>query len=174
MAVGRRLNDPRSSATALALLAWVALVSDDYVAALRYTEESHKVALTLSDRIGGMNGRAVALVLLRRPEGDVVLREVRNQCISNGWHWYLTGSDPAVAILAVLRGRIHKGIRLMEKAIAARESDGYQAAADWYRLLLCDLYLEIITGKEKPPTSVLLKNLPILIYTITSVRMLVE
>jgi hypothetical protein len=35
--------------------------------------------------------------------------------------------------------------------------------ADWYRLNLCEIYLQIISGNEKPPLAILLKNLPTLL-----------
>jgi hypothetical protein len=51
----------------------------------------------------------------------------------------------------------------IEGAILKREKEGNQGAADWYRGILSDVYLQIIGGNEKPPFSVLLKNLPILV-----------
>ena len=44
-----------------------------------------------------------------------------------------------------------------------REEEGYRVAADWYRLFLCEVYLQIIAGNEKLPIVVLLKNLPIIL-----------
>ena len=40
-----------------------------------------------------------------------------------------------------------------------REQEGYRAAADWYRLFLAEIYLEMISGAEKPPARILLRNL---------------
>ena len=63
-------------------------------------------------------------------------------------------------VAKVIQGDISAGIRWLEGAISKRESEGYLAAADWYRLFLGELYLQIIAGDEKVPLSVLLKNLP--------------
>jgi hypothetical protein len=46
----------------------------------------------------------------------------------------------------------------MEEAISRREQEEHRVAADWYRMFLCEIYLEIISGKEKPPLRVLMRN----------------
>jgi hypothetical protein len=55
------------------------------------------------------------------------------------------------------------GIRLIEGAILRCDKEGYRDMADWSRLYLAEVYLEIIAGREKPPFLTLLKNLPILL-----------
>jgi hypothetical protein len=52
---------------------------------------------------------------------------------------------------------------LLEEAILKRENEGYRAAADWCRLNLAEVYLQIIGGNEKLPFPALLKNLLILL-----------
>jgi hypothetical protein len=47
----------------------------------------------------------------------------------------------------------------MEQSISRREREGYRAAAEWYRLLMCEIYLEIISGKGRPPAKVLVPNM---------------
>jgi hypothetical protein len=61
------------------------------------------------------------------------------------------------------RSRIKGGNRFLEEAIARRESGGYRATADWYCLFLCEVYLQVIAGNEKPPFLVLLKNLSVIL-----------
>jgi hypothetical protein len=51
----------------------------------------------------------------------------------------------------------------MEQAISRRDREGYRRAADWYRLFLSEVYLQILAGDEKASLSTLLKNLPILV-----------
>jgi hypothetical protein len=58
----------------------------------------------------------------------------------------------------VLHGEISEGIRWMEQSISKREQEGYRAAADWYGLFLCEIYLEIISG-TKPPPKVIARNI---------------
>src|SRR6516164_7618273 len=51
----------------------------------------------------------------------------------------------------------------------------YRDAADWYRLFLAEIYLQIIEGNEKPPIMVLLKNIPVLLdVTLTASRKIPE
>ena len=46
----------------------------------------------------------------------------------------------------------------MEASILRRENEGYRTAADWFRMFLCEIYLEIISGKEKPSANVLARH----------------
>jgi hypothetical protein len=155
MAVGRRMNDPRSIGFGMVIQAWVALTSDDYVAALNFAETGISIARTPWDREGAKNARTFALVLLRRPGVFQMLRDWMDQCSVNGWHLYLAGADGIWGIALVVQGEIREGIRWMEQSILRRENEGYRTVADWYRLFLCEIYLEIIAGSEKPSVKVL-------------------
>ena len=65
-----------------------------------------------------------------------------------------------------MQGKIGKGIRSVEQAVVRQDKDGSQTIADWDRLTLAEVYLQVITGTEKPPFSVLFKNLPTLAKTL--------
>ena len=60
------------------------------------------------------------------------------------------------------------GIHWIEEAISQREKEGYRDIADWYRLTLSEIYLQIIAGDEKPPLTTLLRNMPILLKVMTT------
>ena len=47
--------------------------------------------------------------------------------------------------------------------MSKREGEGYRSNADWYRLFLSEVYLQIIAGNEKLPLTMVLKNLPVLL-----------
>ena len=70
----------------------------------------------------------------------------------------LVGPDGAMGVALAVRGELAAAIRWMEEAISKREKEGYRVAADWYRMFLCEIYLEIISGKDKPPLRVLMRN----------------
>jgi len=146
------------------LLTWIALTSDAYAEAVEYSEQAQVVAVTPQDRNTALDAKGCALVLLRQTDlGSKLLEEVRQRCVFDGDLYRLVGYDGAIGVCKVLQGNIREGIRFLEGAVSKREDEGYQATADWYRLFLCEIYLEIIGGKEKPPILTLLKNMPVLI-----------
>ena len=164
MEVGRLLEDPRSTGLGLCVLALIALLSDSYAEALEYSEQSIAVAVTPFDRETAINIKGCVLALLRRTEEALPLLEAfRRRAFADGDLYSLTTSDSVIAVSNVLQGKIGTGIGLLEEAMARREREGYRAAADWYRLFLAEVYLQIIERKEKLPLGVLLRNLPILL-----------
>jgi hypothetical protein len=52
------------------------------------------------------------------------------------------------------------GAHALSELITLQDRLGYLLAADWYRTILCEMYLQVIEGKEKAPLPVLIKNLP--------------
>jgi class 3 adenylate cyclase len=164
MQVGQELNDPRSMGLGLALLSWIALISDSYAEALEYSEQSLAVAVAPIDRSFALPGMGCALVLLRRTdEGEKLLEEERRRGVANGYPYVFAGTDGVIGLCKVLRGNFGDGIRFIEEAISRREEEGYQVAADWYRVILCDVYLQFIARGEKLPFPILLRNLPFLL-----------
>ena len=165
--VGSLLDDPRSTGLGLALLAWIALMSDSYAEALEYSERSLAVAVTPWDRNMATIGKGCALVLLgQTEEGAKLLEQDRHRCLIDGDLYALTGSDAIVGVCKIFQGRIGEGIHIIEEAILKREKDGYRVAADWYRGFLAEVYLQVIAGEERLPLRVLLRNIPILLRTI--------
>ena len=122
------------------------------------------VAVTRSDRITANAGKASALVLLRQSEeGAKLIEEEYRRCVADGDLYSLNSDDAIMAICRVLQGNIGKGIHLLEEGVLKREKEGYRTVADWYRFLLCDVYLQVIEGNERLRIATLLKNLPILL-----------
>jgi hypothetical protein len=142
-------------------LAWIENILQNYQQALRYSEETLEVAVTTWDQMSATYARAFALVMLRKPEGISILDVVRQDRANTFVLWLL---DLAYAFSLILQGRIAKGIRWLKRGILEREKEGFQTRAEWLRILLCQVYLEIIEGNEKPPFSVLVRNLPTLLW----------
>ena len=63
----------------------------------------------------------------------------------------------------IFHGKIAEGMRIIEELIVTRDREGYVGNANWIRLNLAQVYLEIIAGNERPRFIVLLKNFPILL-----------
>jgi class 3 adenylate cyclase/tetratricopeptide (TPR) repeat protein len=163
MQAGRLLNDPRSTGFGLGLLTWIALLADSYAEALDYSEQSLGVAVTPLDYAVASGAKGCALVLLRRTkEGAVLLEDVYRRCVDDGYSYMFTGMDPIVGVCRVLQGKIAEGIDFIERAALRRNSEGNRVA-DWYSLILSEIYLQIIARGEKLPLSALLKNLPVLL-----------
>lgn len=161
---GRTLGDPRSTGFGLNLLAFIALVSDSPAEALDYSEQSLAVVVTPVDRLVASGAKAFSLTLLRRiAESAASLQTYRSDCVAHGYLFGCATSDAFFGFSRIFQGDITKGVHLLEKAIWRRENEGLHILADLFRLNLAEVYLEMITGKEKPPLSVLLKNLPLLL-----------
>lgn len=169
MQVGRQLDDPRSTGLGLCVFALIALLSDAYAEALEYSEQSIALAVTPFERETALNIKGCVLILLRRTdEGLSVLEGFRRRCLADGDLYSLTTSDAILGVSKVMQGKIREGVRLLEEAISKRESEGYRAAADWYRLFLGEVYLQIIEGNEKVPFTTVLRNLPILVKVMSA------
>ena len=86
------------------------------------------------------------------------LQDSMEQCTINSWCYLLAGGDGAYGVALAMRGEIGAAIRWLAEAISRREQEGYRSAADWYRMFLCEIYLEVISSKEKPSATVLFRN----------------
>jgi hypothetical protein len=158
-ALGMRMNDPRSLGLAMHNRSWAALFSDDYSTGLKFAEACLSIACSPYDQQSAETGKAVALALLRRPEAFQMLRDRMAKCTANDWQQHVSGIDGIWGVALVIRGEIAAGIRWLEHSIVRREREGYRVLADWFRLYLCEIYLEIISGKERPPAKVLAANM---------------
>jgi hypothetical protein len=144
-------------------------VSDAYAEALDYSEQSLAVAVAPFDRNGAVNGMGGALVLLRRTEeGSKLLEDSSRRCVVDGDLYTLVGNSGILGVGKVLPGNIRDGIRLLEEAILRLEKEGYRTAADWYRIFLSEILLQIIAGKEQPSFMILLRNLPTLVNVVVT------
>ena len=72
-------------------------------------------------------------------------------------------TDPVWGVAQMMQGKLAEGIAFIKRAIVRREQEGYRAAADWYRMILCYVYIDVFEGREKPSLGVILRNLPCLV-----------
>jgi hypothetical protein len=174
-AIGRRLNDPRPRGMGMGILGWISLTSDDYDQALYYAEECLRIAYTPQERMNALGVKGAALVLLKNlDEGQSVLSNIRRELTELNWRYELLLIDPAYGVLTVLNGRLGKGIRIIEDVISTARRDGWRVAEDWAKLFLCEVYLEIMFPKERPPIRLLIRNIPILIKVLFGGRSAIE
>ena len=167
MAVGRRLNDPRSTGFGMMLQSWIAQLSGDYPSALEFADKAMEAAQTPLDRANATNSRIAALILLRRPEGLPALIDWLKQCEANEWRYIMTGGEAFYGVALALNGAIGEGVRWLRQAAARRDREGYRGGGDQDRGFLMEIYLEILSGGESLPTRVLLRN----VFTLAAVRL---
>ena len=188
MQVGRQLNDPRSIGLGLGMLAGIANSTEAYAEALEYSEQLLSVVVTPWDSEAATLGKGFALVMLgpteegekliegRRSrrllgkveEGAKLIEGQRSRALIYGYLHTLIFTDPYVGICKILQGDIGGGIHFIEEAILRREKEGYQRSAHSYRIILCEIYLNIIGGYEYLPLPTFLRNLPILLRIVTT------
>ena len=176
IAIGRKTGDPRSIGLGLSVLAFMALVLDNYAEAIQYSNEAIAVAVAPIDRETGVNMKGCALVFLQRfAEGVPLVEEFQKRCSADGDLYSMTSSNAAHALSVAMRGNISKGIQSLNELVRVQDRLGYRRASDWYRLMLAELYVRIIQGNDKLPMPVLLRNAPILLrIVLTSRRRIVE
>jgi hypothetical protein len=163
----RERSDPRALGLGLWSLGWVEIVDEQFADALAHGEEGEKVAVLPLDRLVSAQVKGIALVGLGQVDaGSLILTELREQFIKNDWRYNVYGTDLILGLALIVQAKLAKGVSQIRRYIGETERQGYRAVADWARILLAEVYLQLLTGKEKPGIRVLLPNLVFLIRTL--------
>jgi class 3 adenylate cyclase len=171
LSLGRKLDDPRSVSWGMFLKSLVAISTGGFAQALEFAEIGVAMARTPSDVAINEFNLAAALVLLGRPEAKAKLQEFRTRREDDGALFFVGGTDDYWGLAIVMQGNIGAGVGLIEEAIARREEAGLRGQADASRLLLCEVYLRIVSGGGgRPSLSFLLRNVATLLRIALSVE----
>ena len=170
LSVGRLMNDPRSIGYAMTLRAFTALSSENFELAIEFAEAGITSARAPLDQENSKIAKLGALVFLRRPGAFETFRDSRKQWAKNGWDFILDVSDGVWGVALTIHGEIGAGIRHIEQSILKRDLEGHRLLADTSRSYLCAIYLEIISGTERPSAKLLLRNLPTLLTVMFTAR----
>ena len=135
------------------MMATVEIVKEDYPETLRLTETSLNVARTPYDKVFAENASVIANVLARIPKGLQAIGPFIERCRAKGWNTNLAFTASAYGVAPILQGQIGRGLKEIDQSIATSEQEGYRAIADWHRLALAEVYLELLAGGEKPPLA---------------------
>jgi class 3 adenylate cyclase len=163
----RERSDPRALGLGLWSLGWAEIVDEQFADALAHGEEGEKVAVLPLDRLVNTQIKGIALVGLGQVnDGSRILTELREQFIKNDWRYNVYGTNLILGLASIVQGKLAKGTSQIRSYIAETERQGYRGVADWARILLSEVYLQLLTGKEKPGIRVLLPNLIFLIRTL--------
>jgi hypothetical protein len=178
MVIGVSINDPRSLGYATALKALIAILSDNYEMGLEIAELGISMSRAPFERAAATSARNIALVLLNKPGALDEVGGYIAKCAENDWMLFLSGPDNLWGVGLAMNGRVDEGLRYIEQTIARREKEGYRASADWCRLFLCEVYLDILSGKGKPSLGLFLRNFRSLASVLTfgakRIRVLIE
>ena len=146
------------------ILGWADVTDENFTDALEHGSECIRVALTPFDREIGTQVKGVALIALGQiAEGAKLLAEHRQRAAANEFMYSRVGTDGPVGLAMVLQGDFSGGVRFLENAIKYHDQTGSPSVGNLTRLMLAQIYIELLAPKAKPPLSLLLKHLPFLI-----------
>jgi tetratricopeptide (TPR) repeat protein len=161
---GRERDDRRALGIAHAALGMFDLISGDFHEAVRHSDECMRTAATPLERRMSAITKAGAEILLGNVEhGLAGLLEAIGVASESGWGQIIDYGTNFVGVGHVLAGRVDKGIRLLESAIAAFDARGHIANATITRIILAEIYLEMLTSRATPALSVILRNISVIL-----------
>lgn len=162
VAWGTARDDPRSLGYGTAMKALTALCTDDYTTALEKSEEALGLARVEWERAIALASRNASLIALGVPGAAEEVERYLADSARNNWTMMASGPEAMLGVAQLMQGKITDGIRHLQSTVARREAEGNRTGANWARMYLCEVYLQILSGGEKPPISVLLRNFPAL------------
>ena len=157
---GRTRDDRRALGIAHSILAMISLMAGDYLQAARHSDECVRGAVTPFERRMGAITKASAEIFLGDVDGGLVrLLDATSVASKAGWDTIVAFATMFIGPGYVLAGRIGKGIRLLENSVAGYDERGDLLYATFTRLSLSQIYIEMPTSRARPPVSVILRNL---------------
>ena len=160
IASGEASGDPRAIGFANWILGWISVIGGFPEAAIAHADECLRVAIAPFDRLQGEIIRAVAAILSGSSDGLAQIEMLNAEFERLGALYNVMEGPRGLALIE--NGRIREGIGLLERAIVAREAAGDRTSAGFVRILLAEVYIQILAGGRKTPLAIILKNLPAL------------
>jgi class 3 adenylate cyclase/tetratricopeptide (TPR) repeat protein len=158
IASGEERKDPRAIGLANVVLGWTKVADDDPAAAIVHAEECERVGITPLDRFMGAAMKASSKILLGGAHDGLIEIEALNSAFEQSGALLTIQRAPQGVAYAML-GRLSEGIRIINKQIAQSETIGDHSRAAWGRVILAEIYIQILSGKEKLDTGVFLRNI---------------
>jgi hypothetical protein len=156
---GKELGDRRAVGFAHLTMAWLAILDARYSDALADAEICRQVAVTRFDRIYGAAAAATATILGGQfVEGLNQLLELRRSTIESGLKYAASGMHGAAGVGLIMAGRMAEGIGTISQSIDDADANGDCGVGFWNRIILAEVYLELLTSTRKPPLSFLIRN----------------
>ena len=110
------------------------------------------MAIAPFDRLQGEIIRAVAAILSGSARDGLEQIEALNAEFHRLGALYNVFESPR-GLALIETGRIFEGIRLIERAIAARDAAGDRTQAGFARILLAEVYIQLLAGGRTAPAA---------------------
>jgi class 3 adenylate cyclase len=163
IASGEERNDPRAIGFANWVFGWIKIIEGAPEAAMAYGDDCLRVAIAPFDRLQGAIIKAVSSVFMGRAgEGLIAIEALNVQFETLGALYNVLQGPRGVAMAAL--GRVAEGIAVIEQLIAQRDEAGDRTSAAFARVLLAEIYIQILSSKKRPAASVVVKNIRILTH----------
>lgn len=170
-ALSREANDPRPRAMGLWGMAMVDAFHFKPESALELADEALRLSLSRIDQIGAETGKGTALVELRRTEeAEQLLERDLAEAKDGSFATLIPITQGMLGAAKVLNGKMSEGIALIEEVVHDEALSANQATRVAGEMILGEVYLEIAIGEERPPLSVLLRNLGFIVTTLPLAR----
>jgi tetratricopeptide (TPR) repeat protein len=167
MAMSRETNDPRPRSMALWALAALDSFSGNYTEAIENADEALRICLSAVDRSAALAYKTAAMILSGKAAEGVALAEpALHEVEAKGLTMTVAPLKMVLGVGRVMLGDMARGMRAIEDATAAAEQLGQTIARPYGDLFQGETYLQMAIGGEKPPLSVMLRNLPFLLRTL--------
>ena len=156
---GKELGDRRAVGFAHLTMAWLAILDGRYNDALGDAEICRKVAVTQFDRIYGAAATATATILAGEfVEGLDQLLKLRRSTVESGLNYAASGMHGAAGVGLIMAGRMAEGIRIIRKSIHDADANGDCGVGFWNRIILAEIYLELLTSTRRPTLLFIIRN----------------
>jgi hypothetical protein len=157
VASGEDHKDPRAIGQANLLLGILQLFNDSPIEAAAHADECVRMAVTLNERRAAELVKASSAILLGRAnEWLAEVDAINSEFESRGALFMVQRETGGIAL--AMTGRISQGIGVLERQIAQSDAIGDQTRAAWCRIVLAEIYIQILSGGERPPVAVLFRN----------------
>ena len=155
---GRESADPRVIGFANWIFGWISLVSGEPEAAIDYAEECRRAAIAPFDILQARAIETVAAILLGRvAEGLAEIETLNAEFRRLGANYLIIEGPRGVALIQ--SGRVKEGIAVIERAITERDGIGDRTSSAISRVLLAEIYIQILSGGRKASPAVIARNL---------------
>jgi tetratricopeptide (TPR) repeat protein len=170
-ALSRETNDPRPRAMGLYGMALVDAYHFKPESALERADEALRLSLSRIDRVTAEAAKGTSLVELRRSEeAEQLLERGLAEVKQGGFAPMVTVIQGMLGVAKVLNGKMSEGVALIEQVVRDEVLSANQATRVAGPMILGEVYLEIAIGEDRPPLSVLLRNLAFVLTTLPVAR----